>query len=169
MIDQVARFTLPAAYTLLPAVMDSPEASAMVLAIGLQESRFLARRQLPGGPARGFWQFEIGGVRGVVEHADTGPALALALEALCYAGAGPHVCLDLIENNDTLAAVFARLLLWTLPGALPGPSEGRAAWEQYCAAWHPGKPIFASWLACYTEAWKHVDLAHSRDRRRAPR
>lgn len=48
--------------------MDSTEARVMLLAIGLQESRFINRFQIvqgkPGakGPARGFWQFEQGAV-----------------------------------------------------------------------------------------------------------
>src|SRR5690606_27518522 len=53
---------------LLPSRMDTPKARLMLLAIGLQESRFDHRRQI-GGPARGLWQFERGGgVRGVLRH-----------------------------------------------------------------------------------------------------
>ena len=47
---------LDPAAKLLPG-MDSAKARVMLLAIGLQESRFEHRRQI-GGPARGFWQFE---------------------------------------------------------------------------------------------------------------
>lgn len=51
-------------------------ALTMLLAIGLQESRFTFRDQVvpgkaPGqvGPATGFWQFErAGGVAGVMQH-----------------------------------------------------------------------------------------------------
>lgn len=42
------------ALSLLPARMDSSRARAMLLAIGLQESRFEYRRQMNNGPARGF-------------------------------------------------------------------------------------------------------------------
>ena len=45
---------------LLPPKFDTPEARVMMLAIGMQESRFLHRKQI-GGPARGFFQFEEGG------------------------------------------------------------------------------------------------------------
>lgn len=51
---------LDPALKLLPS-MDSVRARMMLLAIGLQESRFEHRRQLGNGPARGFWQFESGG------------------------------------------------------------------------------------------------------------
>lgn len=51
---------IPAAARLLPGVAFTPEAKVMLLAIGLQESRFEHRRQIKG-PARGFWQFEAGG------------------------------------------------------------------------------------------------------------
>lgn len=52
---------------LLPAKMDTPKARVMMLAIGMQESRFEHRKQI-GGPARGFFQFEeAGGVRGVLK------------------------------------------------------------------------------------------------------
>ncbi|MCV6902125.1 MAG: hypothetical protein NTT76_05400, partial [Achromobacter xylosoxidans] len=47
------------ALALLPAGMDTQAAHVMLLAIGLQESRFTHRQQI-GGPARGFWQFEKG-------------------------------------------------------------------------------------------------------------
>ena len=46
---------IPAALHMLPGHMDSPEARAMLLAIGLQESKLTYRRQV-GGPAHGFWQ-----------------------------------------------------------------------------------------------------------------
>ena len=38
----------------------STAADVLLLAIGLQESRFEHRQQI-GGPARSFWQFERGG------------------------------------------------------------------------------------------------------------
>src|SRR5688572_12878990 len=58
-IDYVHRLVIPAAYDLLPLHMASVEATAMLLAVGWQESdSFRARAQYEGGPARGFWQFE---------------------------------------------------------------------------------------------------------------
>jgi len=55
---------------LLPQKMDTPDARAMLVAIGLQESGFAYRKQV-GGPARSFWQFEMGGVTGVLTHDKT--------------------------------------------------------------------------------------------------
>ena len=69
MIDEVHRFIVPTAFALLPPTMRSDRATAMLLAIGLQESRFLHRRQFHNGPARGFWMFERGGgITGVLQH-----------------------------------------------------------------------------------------------------
>jgi len=42
-------------------------AEVMLLAIGLQESRLIHRKQIQG-PARGLWQFERAGVQGVLTH-----------------------------------------------------------------------------------------------------
>ena len=65
---EVLRTNVLPGMALLPDRMDTPEARVMMLAIGLQESRFVHRRQIKG-PARGFWQFEQGGgVIGVVSR-----------------------------------------------------------------------------------------------------
>ena len=52
-LEQVMRDAVRPALALLPAAMNTPQARCMLLAIGLQESRFVHRRQI-GGPARGF-------------------------------------------------------------------------------------------------------------------
>lgn len=136
----------------------------MLLAIGLQESRFLERRQLPVGPARGFWQFERGGgVHGVLEHPRTIEPVKHALRSLRYPylasfGAEREIW-EALEHNDVLAAVFARLLLWTLPDPLPTAEQPSEAWRQYLAAWRPGKPHFDSWPTFYTEAHDRVTFA----------
>lgn len=131
----------------------------MLLAIGLQESRFLHRRQI-NGPARGFWQFERdGGVRGVANHPKTLDVLDAALHALQYESlignaAAMHA---VIEHNDVLACVFARLLLWTLPYPLPTRGDGQEAWRQYLEGWRPGKPHQMTWASHYFDAWNFVD------------
>jgi hypothetical protein len=159
MIDHALRFTLPAAYALLPPVMATPAASALLLTIGLQESGFLARRQGGTGPARGFWEFERGGVAGILKHPLTKAGAAYALSELRYARAigNPSAVLVALEHNDTLAAVFARLLLWTLPAPLPDADHPRAAWQQYLDAWRPGAPHLETWDAYYVEAWTRVE------------
>lgn len=150
--------TIPAAYSLLPERMQSPNATAMLLAIGLQESEFAARRQLPKGPARGFWQFErAGGVVGVLEHRSTAHAIKKVLEALQYpVSSDSYTCHTAIEHNDVLACCFARLLLWTLPTALPGRLEIEVAWDQYLDAWRPGKPHVETWPDNFAMAWSIV-------------
>lgn len=159
MIGQVHRFTLPAAYDLLPPKMNSPAATAMLLAIGLQESRFQHRVQV-GGPAHGFWQFEKnGGVKGVMTHPLTAGHARKALRDLQYPGAveSLETVYAVIIHNDVLAAVFARLLLWTVPGALPTRHQSAAGWRQYIDGWRPGKPHPNTWPDFFQEAWLLVD------------
>lgn len=142
------------ALQLLPYAMRTPAAEAMLLAIALQESKCCHRRQI-GGPARSFWQFEIGGVRGVLAHKASKAHLANALEVLSYPvtddATVPYVA---IEHNDVLAAVCARLLLWTVPIPLPGRDAPAEAYEQYIRAWKPGKPHPETWAAHYRSAWE---------------
>lgn len=152
-IEYVQATVIPSAAALLPAKMDSAPARAMLLAIGLQESRFLHRRQI-GGPARGFWQFERGGgVSGVLRHPASRPLLGLALPELFYESAETGYLHEAIAHHDVLACVFARLLLWTLPGKLPERGEHDGSWEQYLDAWRPGKPHPSSWQDFYDQAW----------------
>jgi hypothetical protein len=161
MIDHVHAFALPAAYAVLPSRMASPHATAMLLAIGAQESGFAHRRQV-GGPARGFWQFERGGaVHGLLTHELTRPLLDAALRALRFEHAlGLEAALqNLIECNDVVAAVCARLLLSTVPQRLPQRGELQMAWEQYAEAWRPGTPRRATWDAHYLDAWRRVARA----------
>ena len=152
MIKLVRAYIIPAALSLLPARMDSPAARAMLVAIGLQESRFEHRRQV-GGPARGYWQFELGGgVAGVLRHDASRPHLLPALDALRYPPA-PDVLYNAIADNDVLACVLARLLLFTLPYGLPGVGEPEEGWKQYMEAWRAGRPHRATWDAFYAQAW----------------
>lgn len=147
---------LPAAFACLPPQMNTPRARALVLAIGLQESRFTARRQLRRGPARGFWQFELGGsVVGVLTHRATRPYIERLLEAFGYPPSA-HACYEAIEHNDVLAALFARLNLWWLPGTLADEHEVDKAWQQYLDAWRPGAPHPETWPAFYAQAWAIV-------------
>lgn len=127
---------LTTALRLLPSRMTSPEAEAMLLAIGLQESLLIHRRQI-GGPARGLLQFETGGVRGVLEHqASRQPA-----RAVCAArGVQPTTAAvyAALEHDDVLAMAIARLLLWTDPKPLPELGDADAAWALYLRTWRPG-------------------------------
>jgi hypothetical protein len=158
------------ALTLLGKHMDSPAARVMLLAIGMQESRFEHRYQVVGGrqaaiaalhgeiakgPARGFWQFEKGGVRGVWRH----HASAESLRLLCQARDCPFDPVPIweqIELDDVLAAGVARLLLYTDPFPLPRPEQSDVAWLYYTRNWRPGKPHPKTWPDCHARAVEEV-------------
>jgi hypothetical protein len=156
LIAHLAEYIAPSAYALLPQAMRSDEATAMLLAIALQESGCTHRRQVRG-PARSFWQFEVGGVIGVLRHPATSTKARTVLELLCYSrNLTSAEILVAMEDNDTLACCFARLNLWWLPGPLPGPDESALGYQQYLASWRPGKPHPNTWPSHYSAAWKLV-------------
>jgi hypothetical protein len=160
--------------TLLPAIkilfpdrpeLFTPQAQAMLIAIGLQESGFLHRQQLTGGirewwksitgPAAGYWQHERIGVRGVLEHRITGPMLRRALDQMGYP-ADAETIWSAIRYDNVLAVVVARLTLYQFPGPLPGIGMHHEGWRQYLATWRPGKPHMGKWQDCYDRAWRIV-------------
>lgn len=140
-----------AACDLLPDRMNSPEAFANLYAIAGQESKLDERRQI-GGPARGFWQFEFGGIKGVLTHPASKPVIRSVLDRLDY-DYSPDTSYVAIEHNDVLAFAYARCLLWTIPDALSTAGESERAWRQYLEAWRPGKPHRSTWDAHYARAW----------------
>lgn len=155
----VADDVIPAALALLPARYDSPRARAALLAIGLHESGLVSRRQVPAGPARGLWQFEPGGgTRGVLMHPNS---RANARRVAELRGVEPVTAAvwAAFERDDVLAAVFARLLLWTHPATLPGASEPAALYAIYRDTWRPGKPRPNDWPADFARAWDRVAAA----------
>lgn len=142
----------------LPEKMNSPEARVMLIAIGLQESRLIHRRQLvgspprPTGPATGLWQFERGGgVTGVLSHRSSRD-YAHALCRIRDVDATPGEVWAALQHDDVLAAGFARLLLWTDPYRLPALGDDQAAWDLYIRTWRPGKPHRQTWDALYKQA-----------------
>lgn len=159
MITYLHRYAIPAAYDVLPVPMQSPAATAMLLAIALQESKAIHRRQVKG-PARGFWQFEAdGGVEGVLKHPATQRNARASLVALCYSKSMTVTDIHAaLEHNDALAAVWARLLLWTEPAPLPPRELGMTeAWRQYLNTWRPGTPHPETWAENYDRAWAMVE------------
>lgn len=150
------------ALALLPAAMDTQAARVMLLAIGLQESRFTHRQQI-GGPARGFWQFEKGtrasrgGVWGVFLHAASKGHLAALCKARSVA-CEPDAIYPALEYDDVLAAGVARLLLWTDPKALPAIGDADAGWALYLRTWRPGRPHPKTWPALYAQAIDAVEV-----------
>lgn len=151
------------AMCLLPAKMRSREAEVMLVAIGLQESRFKYRRQLVGkpaqpiGPAKSFWQAEQGGgmIHGVRRHALTAKTAAALIEARRVAP-NDRAVWDAVENDDVLAAGLARLLLWTDHKPLPRIGDADGAWALYLRTWRPGKPHPETWPALYADAVRAV-------------
>lgn len=151
MLGDVVRTAIDPAMALLPRQMDGPEARVMLLAIGLQESRFEVRRQFGDGPARGWWQFERGtqasrgGVWGVVLH----PTSRYWLASLCAARDVPFKAAEIwarLEHDDVLAAGVARLLLFTDPKRLPAADDAEGAWQLYARrTWRPGRPHRETW------------------------
>ena len=156
-LTEIRKLAIAPALALLPARMSGAAGEVMLLAIGLQESRFAHRRQI-GGPARGFWQFEQGGgVRGVLRHT----AAAGHAQVLCEArnvAATESAVYAALEHDDVLAAGFARLLLWTDAAPLPALGESGGAWTLYARTWRPGKPHPETWEGLYSLALAEVDL-----------
>jgi hypothetical protein len=157
------RGNITKAMHLLPPAMLSDRALVMLYAIGLQESRFTARRQLvgnpprPTGPAKGFWQFERGGgCKGVVNH----PASRYWMAQVCAARGvdfNATAIWNAIENDDILAACAARLLLFTDPRRLPEVGDEKGAWSLYMRVWRPNKPHPSTWPRLYAEALKALE------------
>ena len=141
------------ALRILPPMMASDNARAMLLAIGMQESRLVYRKQLGGGPARGLWQFERVGIQGVLHHPRTQGHASTICWRLGNAGTTASVYHG-FESDDVLACCFARLLLWTLHGPLPKRGDADGGWTQYIAGWRPGKPHRATWDEFFNEAWE---------------
>lgn len=155
-IDPKILDAIDQALALLPRAMTTDRARVMLLAIGLQESRFTARRQIvngkPIGPAKGFWQFERGGgCKGVVEHS----ASRYWMHQVCQKRGVPFNATAIwhaLETDDVLAAAAARLLLFTDPKTLPAVDDAGGAWNLYVRTWRPGKPHRKTWDALHAQA-----------------
>lgn len=146
------------AFSILPAKMDTRHARIQLAAIGYQESKYLARRQIikkdgnlvQEGPATSYWQFENGrlaGINGVLTHASTATA---AKEVCRMCGVLPErmAVWDRMQVDDVLGAAFARLLMWSDSGRIPtNEAEGLA---MYLRTWRPGKPRPEEW----PDSWK---------------
>jgi hypothetical protein len=141
----------PTFATVLPAKFDSIPARVMLLAIGGQESAFAVRRQKGGGPAVSFWQFELGGIRGVMTCTAT-KDLAAAVCGVLGIPFDARSIYNAMPTNDRLGCAFARLLLYSSPAALPKLGDVQAGWRYYAGLWRPGKPRPLDWPANYTPA-----------------
>lgn len=150
-LDELATMGIPS----------NPSAARFLLTIALQESGIIHRRQVGAGgaeigPAASYWQFELnGGCRGVLKH----PRTADLMSKLCAefdVQAMPATLWEAIRYQDILAAAAARLLIFTLPTALPDHADD--SWGQYLSAWRPGKPKPATWSDNWTLASATVGI-----------
>lgn len=153
-LSNVSETILNPLFKILPAYMDSDKARVMLLAIGLQESGFAHRRQI-NGPARGYWQFEKGGVLGVFKHhTSMEPLRLLCRDRDC--SFDPAAIYPRLEDDDILAAGVARLLLLTDPKPLPEVNDEQGAWDYYKRTWRPGKPHPSRWPRNHADAVAEV-------------
>lgn len=139
----------------------TPYSARIVLAIALQESNLAHRRQLTSdgkeaGPASSFWQFEVGGgCKGVLKHEKAGPIMTKLCDAY-NVKADPLALWEAMQYNDVIAAIAARVLVFTLPDKLPATAD--EGWKQYTDAWRPGKPHPDRWQNCWDVATKTVGI-----------
>lgn len=143
---------IEAAFDLLPSKMDTPNARVILAAIGYQESDgYRVRRQYGNGPAAGYWQFERGGIKGVMLHA----ASARLAAEVCDSRGVPfnsEKIWEAFQTDDVLAAAFARLLMYTDAAPLPALGDVQGAWHLYAdkaRTWSPGKPHPDKWATSY--------------------
>lgn len=142
-------------------IPDTLDARRFLLAIALQESGLRHRRQVSAdgtesGPAVSFWQFEKGGgCKGVLTHRGVAPHMRQACEDFDVEPTSAGLW-EAMQYHDIVAATAARLLVYTLPWALP--TKATAGWTQYVDGWRPGKPHPATWAANWDAATLTVGL-----------
>jgi hypothetical protein len=132
--------------------LNSVDAHLLLLAIALQESAIETRQQ-DGGPAHGFWQFERAGIHAVLTHPSSGPIVQI----YCADEQIPvddEVLYDLITEpeDDPLACIIARALLYSDPNPLPSARQEQEAWDYYYRNWRPGRPDRHRWVWAYRTA-----------------
>lgn len=144
---------MPAAFQMLPYKMATRPALAFVLAAGYQESNLEHRKQI-GGPALGFWGFEPGQDKawdGLLSRGDTGETLRIILKYMSYS---EDTKADVLRHQDILAAVAARLLIWTHASPLPKEHEIEGGYRQYDWLWRPGEKRHEDWRESWKMGWK---------------
>lgn len=126
-----------------------------VMAIAGQESNWEFRRQI-GGPARSYWQFEQGGgLAGLLAFPRARDWLRMACASLDVPFES-SVIFEAMAWNDSLAAVMARLLLWTDPHPLPEVGQQPETWDYYIRNWRPGLPHPEVWPSRYLASMELV-------------
>ena len=107
MIDQILSDVLPSAYALLPPPMQSDELSALLIAIGLQQSRFMKRRPETASACRGFWFLEPKHLAEIFRYSVARGPLVQAAHRLRYSVLmmDRAEVLQAVEHNDTLSEI----------------------------------------------------------------
>lgn len=138
-------------------IRSSEQALHQIMTTAGQESGFNWRYQLarqggptaPPGPARGWWQFELGdartrgGVTGLWIHQKSGPWLRKLCEELgVYPD--PVTIHRAIEGNDLLAYALARIN-YVVNDPKDFPTTPDAGWQCYLNVWRPGEPHPGTW------------------------
>lgn len=136
---------------------DSKEVRVLLLAIGMQESAFEDRIQKPNGPAHSFWQEEPNGIKAVLNNKTTRPYLLNACDVLNINVDWYSIYMDVV-NNDELACVVARLLLYADSNPLPTVGDSEGAWQYYLRNWRPGKPRPDDWNKNYKIAQGRINV-----------
>lgn len=153
---------ISAGLALLPAKMDSLDASVLLYATSRQENPQRLAQQV-GGPAVGDYQFEkSGGIKGVMSHK---ASASLAMQACIARGVivAPGPVYQALKTDPALAAALARLLYYTDPKALPVAGDEAGAWALYLRTWRPGayarqpEELRAKWKKNYADATKAYD------------
>lgn len=154
---------IAAGLALLPAKMDSLEASVLLYCTNRQENPKRLPQQV-GGPAVGDFQFERGGgVKGVMTHhavKDLTRAICNVRKVSFDAGS----IYQALKTDAILAAALARLLYYTDPKAMPDVGDEAGTWALYLRTWRPGayarqpEELRAKWKKNYADAMAAYDL-----------
>lgn len=135
----------------LKAIPPSIEEHTTLLAIAGQESGWSHRTQQPVAYAHSFWQFERGGILGLMRDDETSKQVVV----LCGMAGVPFQSTAIWNymaksEADNFSAAMSRLLLWTDPSPLPKTMDD--GFDYYVRNWRPGKPSETRWAAVYQQA-----------------
>jgi hypothetical protein len=125
------------------------ERESLLLAIAIQESSLMHRRQTPNGPARSFWQIEAETCVDCLARSGT---VRKFWDGMGFAN-GVHYSVErALENSDIAACAVAAGILRLTPGKLPIMGDEEGAWSYYLKAWRPGRPRKERWRSSYAKA-----------------
>jgi hypothetical protein len=139
--------------TLNHIALPSEAAEQLLLGTALVESRLVHRRQIGGGPARGFFQMEPATHDDIWNNfLEFRPGLAEKIKSLRSSpAANAH---QELERNDKYACAMARAHYLRAPEVLPevGDLEGMAGyWKQYY-----NTPLGAGSVSKYLATWHRI-------------